>query len=383
MALTITPVTVSACSSFTVSATGAPAGAVNATFSYDGAAPQTVAVTAGAAGPVTFTAAGSGAQLVSVVYTDANGAVVGADTGTVTVTAAPAGTLTSTLTTAGGVTTAATTLTCPAGLTGLNGTITYTLPGGATVTATVTNGVVATVPLGVSLLPGQAVGVSFTPAAGTCAACTFAPITVTVPVQRTCSVVVLPVFVAVTVGQPVQVTAVVTCGGIPVAGATVTFNGGTAPVTVTTNALGIATGLLTFGTAGTSTVTATVTAAGTSCSCSGVVSLPITITVQQSGSGPLQALPACWRVNVPFPLPNLFSATLRATVTPATAGVPVTFSVGGQVVGTAVTDASGTATLNAGLSLLQILSGTYTASATINGTPVQATGTLTPCLPPV
>ncbi|ALP00156.1 hypothetical protein ACWCPX_21925 [Streptomyces olivaceoviridis] len=383
MALTITPVTVSACSSFTVSATGAPAGAVNATFTYDGAPPQTVAVTAGAAGPVTFTAAGSGAQLVSVVYTDAVSAVVGADTGTVTVTAAPAGTLTTTLTTAGGVTTAATTLTCPAGLTGLNGTITYTLPGGATVTATVTNGVVATVPLGVNVLPGQTVGVSFTPAAGTCAACTFAPITVTVPAQTTCSVVVLPVVAPVTVGQPVQVTAVVTCGGIPVAGATVTFNGGTSPVTVTTNALGIATGLLTFGTAGTATVTATVTAAGTSCSCSGVVSLPITITVQQSGNGPLQALPACWRVNVPFPLPNLFTATLRATVTPATAGVPVTFSVGGQVVGTAVTDASGTATLNAGLSLLQILSGTYTASATINGTPVQATSTLTPCLPPV
>ncbi|MEU7429160.1 hypothetical protein [Streptomyces sp. NPDC040750] len=356
---------------------------MNATFTYDGVPPQTVAVTAGAAGPVTFTATGSGAQLVSVVYTNAGGAVVGADAGTVTVTAVPAGTLSTTLTTVGGITTAATTLNCVAGPSGLNGTITYTLPGGATVTATVTNGVVATVPLGVSLQPGQSVGVSFTPAAGTCSACTFAPITVTVPVQATCSVVVLPVIAPVSVGQAVQVTAIVTCGGSPVAGATVTFNGGTSPVTVTTNALGIATGLLTFGTAGTATVTATVTAAGTSCSCSGVVSLPITILVQQSGSGPLQALPACWRVNVPFPLPNLFTATLSAKVTPATAGVTVTFSVGGQVVGTAVTDATGTATFNANLSLLQILSGTYTASATVNGTPVQATGTLTPCLPPV
>ncbi|OEV34676.1 hypothetical protein HS99_0009300 [Kitasatospora aureofaciens] len=480
-----------ACSAFTATATGAPVGAVTAVFFYDGAAPQSLPVVAGAAGPATFTAVGSGAQLVLVTYLNAVAAVVGTDSGTVTVNAAPAGTISTTLSIGvGGLVTAQTTLTCSAGLTSVNGTLTYTLPGGGTVTAPVVNGVVGPASLGLALTAGQLVGVSFTPAAGTCAACTFAPITVTVPAPLACSVVVIQPVAPVVVGQPTVVSAVVLCNGVPVAGAAVTFNGdGAAPVTVTTNALGIASGSMTFPTAGPVSLTATVTAAGTTCTCTNVVSLPVTVTVTPpatcqvfllppvapvvvgqptvvsavvlcngvpvagaavtfngggaapvtvttnalgiaSGSmtfptagpvsltatvtaagttctctnvvslpvpitvgvgGPavsLQALPSCWQGHwehapatpshgQPYP----FTATLKAQLTPAAAGVTVNFLVAGQPVGSAVTDASGIAILTTDLNLLQVQSGAFTATATVGGTPLQSTGTLLPCRP--
>ncbi|WP_209443856.1 Ig-like domain-containing protein, partial [Streptomyces decoyicus] len=242
------------------------------------------------------------------------------------------------------------------------GSLTFNTAGTATVTATVT-----------------------APAGGacTCTGVVSAPITITVGAQSSCLVVVQPVVGPVIVGQPTSVTAVVTCNGLPVAGASVTFTGGAAPVTVTTNAAGIASGSLTFNTAGSATVTATVTApAGTACACTGVVSLPLTITVSGPTSPTLQASPACWRFNLPFPVPSLFTATLKATLTPAQAGVTVTFYVSGLPVGTAVTNAAGVATLNAGLSLLQISASSYTAVATVGGATVQATGTLAPCFPP-
>ncbi|MFF9373713.1 hypothetical protein ACF1BB_04065 [Streptomyces griseoluteus] len=383
MAVTIIPSTVAACSNFTALVTGAPPGATSAVFTYDGATPQTLPVVAGGAGPATFTAVGSGVQLLSVSYVDAGGVVVGSDSGTVTVTAAPAGTISTTLSAPGGTTTATTTLTCSAGLTSVNGTLTYTLPGGATVTAAVVNGVVAPTNLGVALTPGQTVGVSFTAAAGSCVACTFTPITVTIPAAPSCLVLLLPPTGAVVAGQPTTLTALVLCNGLPVSGASVTFSGGGAtPVTGTTNASGIATGSLTFPTAGPASVTATVTATNTTCSCTNVSSTPITINVTGGGTGgTIQVLPSCWQVNLQSPLPNPFAATLRARVSPAAAGVTVSFFVGGQLVGTAVTDATGTATLNASLNLLQALSGSFTATANVGGTPVQATGPLPPCLP--
>ncbi|MFD8708686.1 hypothetical protein ACFV1W_39930 [Kitasatospora sp. NPDC059648] len=392
MAVTIVPTPVAACSAFTATATGAPAGAVTAVFFYDGAAPQSLPVVAGASGPATFTAVGSGAQLVLVTYLNAVATVVGADSGTVTVNAAPAGTISTTLSIAvGGLVTAQTTLTCSAGLTSVNGTLTYTLPGGGTVTAPVVNGVVGSVSLGLALTAGQLVGVSFTPAAGTCAACTFAPITVTVPAPPACSVVVIqPVVGPIVVGQPAVVSAVVLCNGVPVAGAAVTFNGGgAAPVTVTTNALGIASGSMTFPTAGPVSLTATVTAAGTTCTCTNVVSLPVPITVGVGGPAvSLQALPSCWRGHWEHALetpshgqPYPVSATLKAQLTPAAAGVTVNFLVAGQPVGSAVTDASGIAILTTDLNLLQVQSGAFTATATVGGTTLQSTGTLLPCRP--
>ncbi|MGW7249028.1 hypothetical protein, partial [Streptomyces decoyicus] len=243
------------------------------------------------------------------------------------------------------------------------GSLTFNTAGTATVTATVTA------------------------PAGTECACTGVvspPLTITVGAQTSCLVAIQPVVGPVVVGQPTSVSAVVTCNGLPVAGASVTFTGGAAPVTVTTNAAGIATGSLTFNTAGPATVTATVTApAGTACACKGVVSAPVIITVSGQTGPTLQASPACWRINLPFPVPSLFTATLKATLTPAQAGVTVTFFVSGLPVGTAVTNASGVATLNAGLSLLQISASSYTAVATVGGATIQATGTLAPCFPPV
>ncbi|MFC9229249.1 hypothetical protein ACFTZI_09850 [Streptomyces decoyicus] len=48
-----------------------------------------------------------------------------------------------------------------------------------------------------------------------------------------------------------------------------------------------------------------------------------------------------------------------------------------------LTNASGVATLNAGLSLLQISASSYTAVATVGGATIQATGNLAPRFPPV
>ncbi|MFF5153320.1 hypothetical protein ACFY38_26660, partial [Kitasatospora aureofaciens] len=230
-------------------------------------------------------------------------------------------------------------------------------------------------------------------AAGTTCTCTNVvslPVTVTVTPPATCQVFLLPPVAPVVVGQPTVVSAVVLCNGVPVAGAAVTFNGGgAAPVTVTTNALGIASGSMTFPTAGPVSLTATVTAAGTTCTCTNVVSLPVPITVGVGGPAvSLQALPSCWQGHwehapatpshgQPYP----FTATLKAQLTPAAAGVTVNFLVAGQPVGSAVTDASGIAILTTDLNLLQVQSGAFTATATVGGTPLQSTGTLLPCRP--
>ncbi|MGX1762235.1 ice-binding family protein [Streptomyces lydicus] len=240
------------------------------------------------------------------------------------------------------------------------GSLTFNTAGPATITATVT-------------------------AAGSGCACTgvvSAPLPITVTPQPSCLVVIQPVAGPVVVGQPTPVSAVVTCNGLPVVGGSVTFTGGAVPVTATTNAAGVATGTLTFNTSGTATVTATVTAAGTACACTGVASAPLTIPVTPA-TGPLSLAPACWHVNLPIPIPSVFAATLTASVTPAQAGVTVHFFVYGLPVGSAVTNANGIATLNAGLSILQISASNYTATATVGGVPVQATGTLRPCFPPV
>ncbi|MFI9366924.1 Ig-like domain-containing protein, partial [Kitasatospora sp. NPDC053057] len=230
-------------------------------------------------------------------------------------------------------------------------------------------------------------------AAGTTCTCTNVvsiPVAITVTTPPTCLVLLLPPMTPVVAGQPTVVSAVVLCNGVPVPGATVTFNGGGAiPVTVTTNALGIATGSMTFPTAGPVSLTATVTAAGTTCTCTNVVSLPVPITVTVGGPATsLQALPSCWQGHWEHALPDpshgrpySFTATLEAQLTPAAAGVTVNFLVAGQPVGSAVTDASGIATLTTDLDLLQVRSGAFTATATVGGTTLQSTGTLLPCQP--
>ncbi|MGW0754050.1 hypothetical protein, partial [Streptomyces sp. NPDC002587] len=360
MAVAITPPSAAACTQFIASVTDAPATSVSAVFSYDGAPAQTLPVVAGASGPATFTAVGSGSQQVLVTYLDAVGAVIGADTGTVNVTAAPAGTISTTLTTQAGVTIATTTLVCSAGLGSVNGTLTYTLPGGGSVTAAVVNGIVVATSLGVALTAGQSVGVSFTPAAGTCVACTFDPITVTLPPAPTCSVVVQAVAGPVIAGQPTAVTAVVTCNGVPVSGASVTFSGGGAtPVTVTTGALGIATGSLTFPAAGSVSVTATVNAAGTACACTNVVSAPITVVVTAQSSCLVLLLPPVGPVVAGQP--TSLNALVLCNGVPVS-GASVTFSGGGATPVTVTTGALGIATG----SLTFPAAGSVSVTATVN-----------------
>ncbi|MGW3040940.1 hypothetical protein ACWC9T_13050, partial [Kitasatospora sp. NPDC001159] len=147
------------------------------------------------------------------------------------------------------------------------------------------------------------------------------------------------------------------------------------------------TGSMTFPTAGPVSLTATVTAAGTNCTCTNVVSLPVPITVGVGGpAASLQALPSCWQGHWEHQLANPshgqpYTATLKAQLTPAAAGVTVNFLIAGQPVGSAVTDASGIATLTTDLNLLQVRSGTFTATATVGGTTLESTGTLLPCWP--
>ncbi|MFI0216513.1 Ig-like domain repeat protein [Streptomyces lydicus] len=176
-----------------------------------------------------------------------------------------------------------------------------------------------------------------------------------------------------TAGQPVTVTATVTCNGVPVPGAVVLF-------TTTSGALGLgitgATGQASVTTtalpAGSNVVTATVLSAGTTCNCTGA-SGTATVTVGV-GNGTLTAKPACYALNFP-PVPWAFAhATFSASG--ATPGSTVTFSVLGGTVCTAVADASGNASCTANLSITQALAATYTASS--GG--VTVTGTLGPCL---
>ncbi|MGX1976918.1 hypothetical protein, partial [Streptomyces kronopolitis] len=245
------------------------------------------------------------------------------------------------------------------------GTATFNTAGTATVTATVLSDTTST-----------------------CACTGTSSAAVNITVQQsgaTCSVVLSPPAGTVNVGVPTALTTTVLCNGAPVAGASVAYTdaGGALLTTATTNTTGVATGTATFNTAGTATVTAVVTFATGACQCTGVRSAPISIAVNGQTGSTLRAAAACWRVKLPIPLPNLFTATLRATVTPPAAGIPVSFTVQNQVVGTATTDVTGNATLDATLTPFQIIGPVYTAVANIGTSRLQANGILTPCLPPV
>lgn len=383
MAITLPVPAPAVCTTFTLGVDGGVAVANGtAIVTYDTAVRQ-VTLDAAGAGTVQFTAI-AGTQPITANYYTAAGVYSTTDTASLTVAAGPAGTIVPTLSVgAGGAVTANATFTCTGATTGLTGTLTYTPAGGAPVAVAVTNGVAAPASLG-ALTSGTGVTVSFAPAAGTCSPCTFGTVTVPVPAAASCSVIILPVTGTVTAGTPTPVTAYVTCNGLPVTDATVTFSGA-ASGTATSLATGLATTNLTFPTAGTVTLNATVTATGTACSCTAVAAAPISITVSgvTPPSGTLRALPSCWRLNLPLPFPNLFTAVLRATVSPAAAGTAVNFYVGGQLLGTAATDATGTATLNANLSVFQIASPVFTAVAVLGGTAVSSTAPLLPCIPPL
>ncbi|MFD6231322.1 Ig-like domain repeat protein, partial [Streptomyces sp. NPDC060232] len=177
-------------------------------------------------------------------------------------------------------------------------------------------------------------------------------------------------------GQPVTLTATVTCDGAPVPGATVLFSTTGGPLGIgVTNASGQATATTSALPVGSTVVTATVLAATTSCTCVGASG---TGTVTVSGAKGLTAQPACYRLNVP-PLPWAF-ATATFSASGATPGATVTFHLdgpAGPVVCTAVADASGNASCTATLTIGQVLYSGYTATS--GG--VSSSSTLSICFP--
>ncbi|WP_328386954.1 hypothetical protein OHS81_25360 [Streptomyces sp. NBC_00400] len=187
--------------------------------------------------------------------------------------------------------------------------------------------------------------------------------TVTVGAAQGCAVSVTSSPARPAAGQPVTVTATVTCGGSPVPGATVLFSTTSGPLGVgLTNASGQAGVTTSTLPAGSTTVTATVlTATGSTCNCAGSSG---TGTVTVGGATGLTAHPACYTLNVP-PLPWAF-ATATFTASGATPGATVTFHLdgpAGPVVCTAVANASGNASCTATLNVGQVLFSGYTATS--------------------
>ncbi|MFI1156780.1 Ig-like domain repeat protein [Streptomyces sioyaensis] len=143
-------------------------------------------------------------------------------------------------------------------------------------------------------------------------------------------------------GQPVTVTANVTCGGVPVSGATVLFTSASGPLGVgVTTPAGAATLTTSLLPAGSTVVTGTVLAASTTCTCVGVAATTtVVVTPAPSCVVTLTSSPANPAAGAPV--------TLTATVT--CGGVPVTgalvlFTTPSGPVGVGVTGASGTASL--------------------------------------
>ncbi|WAP60584.1 hypothetical protein [Streptomyces sp. S465] len=378
MPVAITPATPAACTTFTAQVTSVPAGVGagdTATFTYD-AQTQTATVAADATTPpVTFTAVGSGPQTITVVYTS-GATITGTEVVPITITPAPPGTISTTLTTVGTTTQASTTLACGGDTASLNGTVQYTLPGGGTVSTPVTNGVVTPVDLGVLLTSGQSVTATFVAAAGTCPACTFAPVTTSL-----CTVLLLPPTGTVTAGQPTTLQALVLCNGQPLSGATVTFTSPSGTLgTGTTNASGLATATVTFPTAGATTATATVTATptGTACNCTGTTSLPLPILVLPQGICTVLLLPPTGTVTAGQP------TTLQALVLcngQPLSGATVTFTSPSGTLGTGTTNASGLATATVTFPTAGATTATATVTATPTGTACNCTGTTSLPLP--
>ncbi|MFI9082344.1 Ig-like domain repeat protein [Streptomyces sioyaensis] len=258
-----------------------------------------------------------------------------------------------------------------------SGTVTFTGPGGLIQTVAV--GPVGQACFSSATLQSGIVNAAYSGQA--CFAASNGSVSVTVQPTSNCLVTVTPPAGTVTVGQATLLTATVTCNGVPVPNAAVTFtSNGTALGSATTNASGNATATVMFTTPGANTLTATVTAAGTACSCTNVTSTPITVTVQPAGPGTFKALPACYRLNFP-PLPWSFvHATLTATGAPP--GAVVTFhsdGASGAVLCTAVADTNGTASCTADLTIFQLASG-YTATTPVLGGSLTSSSTLTLCL---
>ncbi|MFE2228810.1 Ig-like domain repeat protein, partial [Streptomyces kronopolitis] len=264
LALTLTPSSVAVGASFTAAVTGAaPAEAI--TFTYDAAAPQTVLADISGNASVTFTATTPGTVAAAGPLSGAATATLSITAGTdcvVTLTSSPA------TPTAGQPVTLTATVTC-------NGDA---VPGATVVFATaagslgvgITDGTgTASVTTSV-LLPGVNLITATVIAATTTCVCIgiFASASVTVAAASNCVVTLTSSPATPTAGQPVTLTATVTCDGAPVNGATVVFatTSGSLGVGVT-DALGTASVTTSVLLPGVNLITATVIAATTTCVC--------------------------------------------------------------------------------------------------------------------
>ncbi|MGX1756374.1 Ig-like domain repeat protein [Streptomyces lydicus] len=373
LALTLTPSSVTTGQTFQAAVTGAVAGEL-ITFTYGVAAPQTaVADLSGNAG-VTFTGTTTG-------VVTAAGATSGAATATVTVTAALNCEVTLTSTpanpTTGQPVTFTATVTCDgtpvSGATVLFSTTSGSLGVGVTTAA-------GQATLTTSTLPAGANVVTATVIAGT-STCTCVGVagtaTVTVGAAQSCVVTLTSSPARPTAGQPVTLTATVTCGGAPVPGASVLFSTTSGPLGVgVTNASGQATVTTSTLPAGSTVVTATVLTANSSCNCVGVAATT-TVTV---GAAPRCAVAVTSSPEKPAAGQPV---TLTATVTCGGAPVPgavVLFSTTSGPVGIGLTNASGqasitTSTLPAGSTV--VTATVLTASPTCNCVGVSGTVTVT------
>ncbi|WP_204166018.1 Ig-like domain repeat protein [Streptomyces sp. NEAU-S7GS2] len=475
LVLTLTPSTVAAGQTFQAAVTGAAPGEV-ITFTYDAAPPQSVTADAMGNASATFTGTTTGVVVAAGPTSGAATATLtisAAENCVITVTSTPANptagqpvTVTATVTCNGtpvqgatvlfatvngplgiGVTSAAgqasvTTSTLPSGLNvvtatviaanttcicvGTSATVNITVAAAqncaitlsttpanptagqpVTVTATVTcNGapvqgatvLFATVngPLGIgvttaagqasvttSTLPAGANVITATViAANTTCVCVGVSATATVNVgaAQSCVVTLSSTPANPTAGQPVTVTATVTCNGAPVQGATVLFATVNGPLGIgVTSAAGQASVTTSTLPAGANVITATVIAANTTCTCVGV-SGTATVNVGASTGG-LTANPACYTLNFP-PLPWAF-ATATFSASGATPGAVVTFHLdgpSGPVVCTAVANASGNASCTATLNIGQVLYSSYTATTPSAGGTLSSSSTLGICL---
>ncbi|SCK05914.1 Bacterial Ig-like domain (group 1) [Streptomyces sp. SceaMP-e96] len=376
LVLTLTPSTVAAGQTFQAAVTGAAPGEV-ITFTYDAAPPQSVTADALGNASATFTGTTTGVVVAA-------GPTSGAATATLTISAAENCVITVTSTpanpTAGQPVTVTATVTCNGtpvqGATVLFATVNGPLGIGVTSAAGQASVTTSTLPSGLNVVTATVIS-----AETTCICVgTSATVNITVAAAQNCAITLSTTPANPTAGQPVTVTATVTCNGAPVSGATVLFATVNGPLGIgVTSAAGQASVTTSTLPAGANVVTATVIAANTTCTCVGV-SGTATVNVGASTGG-LTANPACYTLNFP-PLPWAF-ATATFSASGATPGAVVTFHLdgpSGPVVCTAVANASGNASCTATLNIGQVLYSSYTATTPTAGGTLSSSSTLGICL---
>ncbi|MYX08758.1 Ig-like domain repeat protein [Streptomyces sp. SID8375] len=376
LVLTLTPSTVAAGQTFQAAVTGAAPGEV-ITFTYDAAPPQSVTADAMGNASATFTGTTTGVVVAA-------GPTSGAATATLTISAAENCVITVTSTpanpTAGQPVTVTATVTCNGtpvqGATVLFATVNGPLGIGVTSAAGQASVTTSTLPSGLNVVTATVIS-----AETTCICVgTSATVNITVAAAQNCAITLSTTPANPTAGQPVTVTATVTCNGAPVQGATVLFATVNGPLGIgVTSAAGQASVTTSTLPSGLNVVTATVIAANTTCTCVGV-SGTATVNVGASTGG-LTANPACYTLNFP-PLPWAF-ATATFSASGATPGAVVTFHLdgpSGPVVCTAVANASGNASCTATLNIGQVLYSSYTATTPSAGGTLSSSSTLGICL---